>query len=182
MAKQKSRKYIPLLTFVPVIAITVVLFIYRDMVTELGHWGYLGAFLIGLVANATIVMPMPSLILLYALGATFNPVLVGLVGGAGGTIGEMSGYVMGYGGHTFVKNIKLYNKAELWMRKWGSLAVFAFALAPFLPLDIAGIAAGASRFPIWKFLIACLLGKALLYIGMTLAVAWGWHLIESWFT
>ena len=66
------------------------------------------------------------------------------------------------------------------MKKWGSMAIFVFALAPFLPLDIAGIAAGTLRFPVWKFLVACLCGKALLYTGMTLATAWGWHTIQNW--
>ena len=180
MEKQKWRKYIPCVIFVPVIAITVVLFLYRDAVAEFGNWGYLGAFLIGLVANATVIMPMPGLLLLFALGATFNPVLVGLAGGAGGALGEMSGYIVGYGGHAYVKNIKLYIRAEGWMTRWGSMAIFTFALAPFLPLDIAGIAAGTLRFPVWKFLLACLFGKALLYTGMTLATAWGWQTVQSW--
>jgi len=175
------RKYAPLLSFLLVIVVTVVLFIYREQVSEVGNWGYLGAFLIGLVSNATIVLPMPGLLLLFTLGATFNPVLIGLTGAAGGAIGELSGYILGYSGHGFIKNNKLYVKAEGWMKKFGSAAVFVFALAPVLPIDIAGIAAGAMRFPVWKFLAACFSGKALLYIGLTLAAAWGWHSVESWF-
>jgi len=175
------RKYIPLVTFVPVIAIMVVLFIYQDTVAKLGSWGYPGAFLIGLVANATVILPMPGLLLLFALGATFNPILIGLAGAAGGAIGEMSSYFVGYGGQAFVKNIKLYIRAENWMKKWGSATIFVFALIPFLPIDIAGIAAGALRFPIWKFLVAGFFGKALLYISLTFAAAWGWHIVESLF-
>jgi len=178
----KFRKYIPLATVVPVIAIMAALFVYRDAIATLGTWGYLGAFLIGLIANATVFLPMPGLVLLFALGVTFNPVLVGLTGAAGGTLGEMSGYIVGYSGHAFVKNRELYVKAEGWTKKWGSAGVFVFALIPFLPLDIAGIAAGALRFPVWKFLAACLLGKALLYTGMTLLTAWGWHAVLGWFT
>lgn len=160
----------------------VLLFVYRDAMAELGNWGYLGAFLIGLVANATVFLPTPTLVLLFALGATFNPVLVGIIGAAGGAIGEMSGFLAGYGGHEFVKNNKFYIRAENWMRKWGSAAVFVFALIPFLPIDIAGIAAGALRFPIWKFLVACFFAKAILYTGLTLATAWGWDTVQSWFT
>ena len=160
----------------------IVLFIYRDAMTELGSWGYLGAFLIGLVANATVILPMPTLVLLFTLGATFNPILVGVTGAAGGAIGEMSGYIAGFGGHAFVKNNKLYIRAENWMRRWGSATVFVFALVPFLPIDIVGIAAGALRFPIWKFLVAGFFGKALLYICLTYATAWGWHIVESLFS
>ncbi len=175
------RKFIPLITFVSVIAIIVVLFIYRDIVAELGNWGYLGAFLISLVGNATVILPMPSLLLLFALGITFNPALIGLTGAVGGAIGELSGYIMGYSGHTYIKNVKLYIRAETWMKKWGSASIFVFALIPFLPIDIAGIAAGALRFPLWKFMIACFSGKALLYIGMTYATVWGWHVVQNWF-
>ena len=166
---------------VPVIVLMVVLFIYREAVAELGNWGYLGAFLIGLVGNATVILPMPGLMLLFALGASFNPVLVGLIGAAGGTLGEMSGYILGYGGHGFITNNELYIRAETRMKKWGSVGIFMFALIPFLPLDIAGIAAGALRFPVWKFLTACFLGKSVLYISVTLASAWGWHFVERWF-
>jgi membrane protein DedA with SNARE-associated domain len=176
-----AKKYTSLLTVVPVIAITVVLFIYREEVARLGNWGYLGAFLIGLVGNATIVLPMPGLLLLFALGVTFNPVLIGLTGAAGGAIGELSGYILGFSGHIFVKNNRFFIRAEDWMRRWGSATIFVFALIPFLPIDIAGIAAGALRFNVWKFLGACYAGKALLYVGLTVAAAWGWHSIEGWF-
>ena len=176
------KKYIPLLTFLLVIIVMVILFVYREAVAELGNWGYLGAFLIGLVGNATVILPMPSLLLLFALGATFNPVLVGLTGAAGGAIGELSGYTLGYSGHGFIKNNQLYVKAESWTKRFGSATVFVFALTPVLPIDIAGIAAGALRFPVWKFLAACFSGKSVLYIGLTLATSWGWHSMERWFT
>jgi len=158
-----------------VIVITVLLFLYRDRVSELKELGYLGAFLISLVANATIVLPMPGLLLIVALGAIFNPFLVGLVAAVGGAIGELSGYILGHSGRGIARSNKWFVRAEGWMRKWGAIAIFVFALAPFLPLDIAGMVAGTLHFPIWKFLLACFLGKALLYIVMVLAGAWGWE-------
>jgi membrane protein YqaA with SNARE-associated domain len=178
----KKRKYlVPLLTIPPLITIMVVLFIYRDWLAELGNWGYLGAFLIGLIGNATVVLPMPSLVLLFALGASFNPFLVGLLGAAGGAIGELSGYFLGYSGTAFIRNTRLYLQAENWMKKLGSVAIFLFALVPFLHFDLAGIASGVLRFPIWKFLIACWLGKAILYIGLAYASLWGWDFIQRFF-
>lgn len=178
----KKRKYlVPLLTIPPLIAVMVVLFIYRDWLAELGSWGYLGAFLIGLIGNATVVLPMPSLVLLFALGASFNPFLVGLLGAAGGAIGELSGYFLGSSGTAFIRNTRLYLQAENWMKKLGSVAIFLFALVPFLHFDLAGIASGVLRFPIWKFLIACWLGKAILYIGLAYASLWGWDFIQRFF-
>ena len=46
-----------------------------------------------------------------------------------------------------------------------------------LVFDLAGIAAGVLRFPFWKFLLACWLGRTILYIGIALAGAWGWEVV-----
>ena len=104
--KWLKKSFVPLLTLLLVIAITVVLFLYRDRVSEFEELGYLGAFLISLVANGTIILPMPGLLLLVALGTAFNPVLVGLVGAVGGAIGELSGYIAGYSGREITRSNK----------------------------------------------------------------------------
>lgn len=176
------RQYlVPSALLLLVIGASVALFVYRDVVSEVGHWGYLGAFIIGLVANATVIFPMPGLLLLFSLGASFNPVLVGLAGAFGGAIGEMSGYAAGYGGKKLIGRNATLRRAAVWMRKYGSAAVFLFALLPVLPLDVAGLAAGALRFPVWKFLLAAFAGKAVLYVGLTAATAWGWEIVGHWF-
>jgi membrane protein YqaA with SNARE-associated domain len=123
---------------------------------------------------------MPGLLLLFAIGATFNPFLVGVISAAGGAIGEMTGYVLGYTGHTFIKRNRIYIKTQNWMKRWGAAAIFVIALIPFLPMDVAGLVAGVSRFPVWKFLLAALGGKAVLYTIMALAGAWGWDIVYRW--
>ncbi len=180
-AKMKNREWlkkrvIPLMTLLLVIAIVVVLFLYRGKVAEFKELGYLGAFLICLVSNATVILPVPGFLLLFALGAAFNPILVGLAAGAGATIGEMTGYMLGYSGRGVVENTRLYSRSVQWLKKWGALTIFAFAATP-LPDDVAGMVAGVLRFPVWKFLLACFLGKALLSIGIALAGAYGWEAI-----
>ena len=170
-----KKNLIPLLMLLLVIAITVVIFLNRDRVSELKNFGYLGVFLISLVSNASIVLPMPSLLLLFALGAALNPILIGLVGGTGGAIGELSGYIAGRSGRGITQNDKWFTRAERWMNRWGTLTVFVFALLPILPFDAAGVASGVVDFPIRKFLVACFLGKTLLYIAMALFGAWGWQ-------
>ena len=171
-------KIIPILAVLFVIAITVALFLFRDRVADLGNYGYLGAFLVSLVGNATIILPMPSFLILIALGATFNPVLVGLSGGLGGTIGEMTCYLLGYGGRGVVQNRRLYDIAVRWLQKWGVLTVFVFAATP-LPFDIMGMVAGLLRFPFWKFFVACLCGKIIKYIVLAFAGALGWEAVTG---
>jgi uncharacterized membrane protein YdjX (TVP38/TMEM64 family) len=171
-----KKRVAPLLALLLVIAITFIIFLNRDRVSELENLGYLGTFLISLISNASIVLPMPSLLLLFALGAAFNPILVGVVGGVGGAIGELSaGYIVGHSGRGIARNDKWFIRAERWMRRWGTLTVFVFSLLPILPFDAAGVAAGVVHFSIRKFLVACFLGKTLLYIAMALFGAWGWE-------
>jgi membrane protein YqaA with SNARE-associated domain len=43
--------------------------------------------------------------------------------------------------------------------------------------DLAGIAAGALRFPLWKFILACWLGRTILYVGFVVLAALGWEAV-----
>jgi uncharacterized membrane protein YdjX (TVP38/TMEM64 family) len=175
--KSLKGKAIPLLTVLIVIVITVALFIFRDKVSELGNFGYLGIFLISLVGNATIVLPVPTFMLVVAFGASFNPFLVGVVSGLGGTIGEMTCYLLGFSGRGVVENRQLYDRCVRWLGKWGALTVFVFAATP-SPFDVVGIVAGFLRYPFWKFFLASLGGKIIKYIVLALAGYWGWDFIE----
>lgn len=174
---------VPLATLLLVAAITITLFVYRDNVADLEEYGYLGAFLISLIANGTIILPMPGLLLLFALGASFNPLLIGLASGLGGAFGEMTGYLAGASGRGVLQDNRAYINAAGWLKKWGMAVIFLFTVTP-LPVDVVGIAAGALRYPVWKFLLVCFLGKAILYSGMAYAGAWGWEIVinQHWDT
>ena len=169
-------KIIPLLIICLVIAITVGLFLYRERVSEFGGYGYLGAFLISLVGNATVILPVPSFMIIIALGAAFNPFLVGLTSALGGTIGEMTCYLLGYSGRGIAENRSIYDRAVKWLQRWGALTVFVFAVTP-SPFDVMGMVAGLLRYPFWKFFLACLCGKVIKYIVLALAGAWGWGIV-----
>jgi uncharacterized membrane protein YdjX (TVP38/TMEM64 family) len=156
--------------------IAAVLYLYRqkpDIVDELKVYGYLGAFLILLISSATIVVPVPGLIIVFALGALLNPFLLGLVSGVGGTIGEMTGYLLGYSGRAAIKNISLYNRMEKWMRRWGGVTIFVLAVIPNPVFDVAGAVAGALRFPVWKFCVYGGAGRIIKNTLVAFAGAWG---------
>jgi membrane protein YqaA with SNARE-associated domain len=179
---QVRKKIVPLLTILLVVAISVGLFLYQDRVAELGNYGYLGAFLVSLVSSATVILPLPGIVVLFALGAALNPVLVGLTGATGGIIGEMTGFMAGYGGREMVQGRgRAYARAENWMRRWGGWAVFAFAAVPLPVFDVAGVVAGVLGYPIWKFLLIGWVGKSIKYILLVLAGAWGWEAMLRYF-
>ena len=174
-----KTRLIPLLGLLVVVAIVVgVFYLYRyhpEKVEQLEEFGYLGAFLISLTLNATIVLPAGNFLIIATLGAALpSATLVGIVGGLGAAIGEFTGYAAGYSGQAIVQKRQLYNRLEGWMKRWGSLTIFFLSAAP-LFFDLAGIAAGALRFPIWKFFIACWLGRTVLYLAIAWAGAMGWE-------
>jgi membrane protein YqaA with SNARE-associated domain len=182
-----KKNFIPILTLLFVIAITVSIFLFREKVDELGSYGYLGAFLISVTFNAAVILSAPVLPILCAMGVSLypitglvGPIIVGLAGGAGAGIGEIAGYGVGYSGRGIVGRSKMYNRMEGWVRRWGVLAIFILSLVPFF-FDLVGIAAGALRFPLWKFWLACWLGRTLNYVIFVLASALGWEAMLRFF-
>ena len=173
------QRLIPLLILLVVIAIVAgVFYLYQahpEKIDELQQFGYLGAFFISVTLNATLVLPAGNFVIMAAFGATLpSATLVGLVGGLGAAIGEITGYVAGYSGQSMIQRRKVYQRLERWVKKWGTLTIFLLSVAP-LFFDLAGLAAGALRFPFWKFFIATWLGRTILYIGIAWAGAMGWE-------
>jgi membrane protein YqaA with SNARE-associated domain len=72
------------------------------LVTRLGHWGYVGAFIVSLIASATIVLPAPGLAIIIAMSPSLNPYALGIVAGVGSAIGELTGYAAGAGGSALI--------------------------------------------------------------------------------
>ena len=182
-----KKNFIPILMLLFVIAITVgIYFVYGrhpERLLELKNYAYWGAFLISLIGNATVILPgavLPILstigVVLYPVTGPSGPIIVGLVGGIGAAIGEMTGYMVGYSGRGIVERANLYKRLVEWLKRWGTLAIFILSLVPFF-FDLAGIAAGVLRFPLWKFILACWLGRTILYVGIVLAAGWGWETV-----
>ncbi len=187
--EKKSRlrkKIIPLLTLLLVVAVSVGLFVFSqrnpEMIEGFENYGYLGAFLISMVSNATVILPVPGILVFLPIVTAFNPILLGLVGATGGIIGEITGYMAGYSGSGMVQDSRMYARMEGWMRRWGAWTVFVFAATPLLPLDIAGMVAGTIRFPLWKFLLVAWVGKSLKYIGLLVAGFYGWEFVLPYFS
>lgn len=167
-----------ILAILVVIGITVYVYSIRDHVKEFAAYGYPGIFLITLLANATVFLPAPGVAVVFAMGGVFNPLGVTFAAGAGGALGELTGYLAGYGGQAAVENAAIYNRILPWVKKYGAWVILVLAAIPNPFFDLAGIAAGITKIPLWKFLLACWIGQTI-KMGM---FAFAGAFSINWFT
>lgn len=174
--KKQSSCLLRALALTCVVAITLGITLNRSQLNDFAALGYAGGFLAMLTSNATLILPAPGLVVIFALGSTLNPVLIGLVGAAGATLGEMTGYLTGYSGTALMERTPIAERIDLWMGRNGTLTIFALSVVPNPFFDLAGLFAGAARMPLIRFLGATFCGKsiqsiAIAYTGL-LSVDW----------
>jgi len=172
-ASRLRLRIIQAVTVVIVIAALGASLYFRDHLQELRQYGYAAVFIVGLVSNATLILPVPGLAVSSVMGGVFNPWIVGIVGGVSQALGELTGYLAGYSGHTWVETNQTYERVDRWMRHYGALTIFVMAVIPNPFFDVGGIIAGAMRFPVWKFLVSCTAGKVIKNIGFALIGFYG---------
>jgi len=131
---------------------------------ELEGYGYAGIFVISVVLNATIIIPISVMAIVSSMGALLpSPLLVGIIAGVGAGIGEMTGYLAGRAGRGLLAKSTVYTRIEKWVKRWGWIAVFLLSVFPFV-FDVVGIIAGAMRMPWWRFWLACWAGRTVSYV------------------
>ncbi|MBU0899078.1 MAG: VTT domain-containing protein [Nanoarchaeota archaeon] len=143
--------------------------------------GYFGVFIISLVGSASIILPIPAFIVVFAAGGFLNPWAVGIFAGLGSAIGELTGYGLGMGGRELLarKYGDLLIKTRNWVEKRGAfIIIIVFALTP-LPDDVIGILAGMINYDIKKFFMATLIGKIILNVAIALAGFYGMNWLFS---
>ncbi len=163
LSKRKQNRFftnlLRLLALFAVIGITLFVFSIRDRVEQFAVLGYPGIFLIALLANATVLLPAPGVAVIYAMGAIFHPLGVGLAAGTGGALGELSGYLAGFSGQAVVERTDIYNRVRPWVEKYGGWAILVLSAIPNPFFDIAGIAAGIAKMPVRTFLLFTWIGQ-----------------------
>ena len=102
--RKKSIKwayFLGIFGIVATILMVVAVIYYKDELNSLQHWGYLGAFIISILGGATIIMPIPMLAVVFALGGAMDQpwqvALVGLSAALGELVGALTIYMTGHG-------------------------------------------------------------------------------------
>lgn len=186
---RKMRIGLGLLTLAAVLGPSVALLLLPEWINldekSLGGLGYVGVFVANLASTVTVFIPVPGLtalgqVLILDQGKVQNPVLVGLAGGSGMALGEITAYVAGmYGGQMAAGHTvpgprwtrRLVERAisliDRLMDHFGMLTLFVLSVIPNPVFEIAGLTAGAVRMPFGRFMSAVFVGKVLR--GITLA-------------
>jgi uncharacterized membrane protein YdjX (TVP38/TMEM64 family) len=170
-----------ILTIVLVIGITVYIYNIRERVDDFAAYGYPGIFLISLMTNATVLLPAPGVAVVFSMGSIFNPLGVALAASAGAAIGELSGYLAGFSGQFIAEKTTTYNGVAPWVQKYGVWAILILAAVPNPFFDLAGIAAGVAKIPVWKFLLFCWMGQLIKMAMFAYAGAYSIDWIASFY-
>lgn len=145
-------------------------------------YGYAGAFLISIFGNFTVFFPVPFVLTIYAFGSTLNPLTLGIVCGAGSTLGEFSAYLIGRGGRRVIDERygKRLETAKLLVQRYGMAVIFAFAVLP-LPDDLILIPLGMLRYNLKKAMTAMFLGKTIMCVAVAYAGRYSYTFIRDIF-
>jgi len=144
---------------------------WRGEIVKFSEYGYIGVLVVSFLAAVVSLVPVPSIFIVFTLGAVLNPILVGLTAGVGETLGSMVVYVTGMSSAWAFHALdsQSVEKFRSWLKSRRTFSVFAmsFIFNPlFYPFTVI---AGMMRFGWWRFMLPCLAGKSLK--NMLVAVA-----------
>ncbi len=145
-----------------------------DLVVQ---YGYAGAFIVSVLGNLTILIPVPSALVVYAFGSALDPLILGIVSGIGSTVGEFSAYLVGRGGRMALKGkqIERLESVRKLVARYGVVTVFLFALLP-LPDDLLLVPLGVMGYDWRRILVSMLVGKTIMCVVVAYAgaLSFGW--------
>jgi len=140
------------------IVLMIIAFLYRNKLEQFKKYGYLGIFIISAIGNIVVLSPAAPMI--SGIGGTiYHPILVGLITALGAVTGELLSYFIGASTHKYIPESEWNTKITEFMKTNGSATIFILSIIPNPFFDIAGITAGATNFPIWKFIFFSFFGK-----------------------
>jgi membrane protein YqaA with SNARE-associated domain len=174
--RRSARDYALLsISFAVTIILCLLVVVYWQELVRFARYGYIGVFIISFLADITLFVPVPSMFIVFTLGGILNPVLVGLIAGAGETLGSMVVYVTGLSSAKAFHALdhRVMDKFRTWIKTRGALSVFVMAaiLNPlFYPFTAI---AGMMHFGWWRFFLLCLAGKSLKNVILAVAGYFG---------
>ncbi len=154
---------------------------WRNMATNSDQL-LLMAFGFATFGNTTVLIVFPYALIVFEIAKIYpNWIALALVSGAGAAVGEITSYLVG----RLISKTKRVSESDLgekfhrmrkrFEKKPGSVpfTVFLFALTP-LPDDMILVPMGMMKYPYWKSVFPCFLGKT----GLCMIMSWLGHVIS----
>jgi membrane protein DedA with SNARE-associated domain len=130
--------------------------------------GYPGVSVVMFFSSATVLLPAPGLLSVLAAASVFqlNPWLLGLFAALGSSFGELTGYLVGFGGRRALKaggqpGGKWMGRGEFFMQRWGFLTILTLATVPNPLFDAVGLLGGGLGYSPRRFWLACMIGNTI---------------------
>ncbi|HYH21155.1 MAG TPA: DedA family protein [Azospirillum sp.] len=163
-----------------------------DWLVQIMHsMGYVGIFLLLVLARVVPPVPAETVIPLAGIGAAtgeYHLLGIAVAGGLGSLAGQLVWYLpsrlwtpeklkrfLKCYGHWLTIRPKQVERATRWFQKRGGIAVLLVQPLPGLRTLIS-IPAGACRMPVWRYSLASATGSIL----WTLLLAWSGYMMSTW--
>ena len=156
-----KERLLKLLAIFSVLILLVTIVSLRELLPHHRSIGYAGVFILSFASSASLLFPVPGIAAVCAasgIGGLF-PLWVILLASLAESMGELTGYLIGFSGRGFIENYYYYPRIERWMERRGWLVLIVVSSIPNFLFDIIGVAAGTLRYPIRRFLWAVWIGK-----------------------
>lgn len=179
----KKETIIGGLSLAVTIALCILIVQHRSYLGEISRWGYVGCFIINMLASGTWVMPGFGMLITFTLGGVLHPAIVGAVAGIGEAMGALGAYFTGYSGRHLFRDSdnSLYNRFDNFLHRHGSKGVFLMAsiFNPFYyPLAVF---LGMLRFGLIRFFLATWAGRTIKNMVLAYLGYFGLRSILEWF-
>lgn len=161
---KKNERIAGIIQIIFAVAIVIVVLVFSNEIEKLREFGYLGVFIISVLASATLFIPAPGWAIVIVMARVLDPILVGITAGVGSAIGELTAYAAGSGAAKLLHSNSHFKKFKGWIKRNDLLAIFILAAIPNPLFDVAGIAAGSLGIKWWRYLISTAAGRTLRYI------------------
>jgi membrane protein YqaA with SNARE-associated domain len=158
----------PIIAGIAFILLNIVAYIWltspegERILSSLRDYALPGAFLVMLIANATVIVPVPWPAIFIPIANQSGNIAAAIVVGAfGSVIGESVAFYVGRSGRGAVEQTRFYHWVKQQLEHpWRAFAIlFALSAPPNPFFDVAGITAGAMGLPFWLFFTAVFLAR-----------------------
>jgi membrane protein YqaA with SNARE-associated domain len=156
----------------------------QRLIASVEDWAYAGAFVLSLLTNLTLAVPVPyNPIIIQLMVAVQLPFLIAVLAAAGSALGESTGWWVGSQGRAVLPTHGRTGSVVRWLQRVSARrttafwALAAFSAVPNPVFDVAGLVAGAAKVPYPLFLVATFDGRL---VRFSLFALFGQALLDVW--